>query len=84
MFCFLKPTEREDGPRPIAMLEPGELKNVLEQERIIEDVAKALRMLQMAYQVTMRAIAAKYQLPQEFELDRRTGEVFGKGPAKDG
>ncbi len=77
MFGFLKPM-KDKGPKPLAKFSEAELKNVLEQERLIADAIKVQRMLTFALSGTYKALALKHKLPDEFELDRSTGEVFAK------
>lgn len=69
------------GPKPLAKLEVNELKNVLEQERLISDAIKVQKMLSLALNITMKQLADKHKLPKEFELDRTTGEIFPKSKA---
>ena len=66
------------GPKPLLVLTEVELKNVLEQERLIADAMKVQRMLSFALNGTMKALALKYKLPDEFELDRSNGNIFVK------
>lgn len=77
MFAFLKP-ERAKEPQPIAKLTEAELKNVLEQERIINNAIQTQMMLMTSLNMTMKQLAVLYKLPNLFELDRETGEIFKK------
>lgn len=77
MFGFTK-FVRDSGQRPIAKLTEAELKNVLEQERIVRNAIQVHRMLVATLDGTMRKLAQEYSLPDLFELDRKTGEVFPK------
>lgn len=65
--------------KPLAKLSSSELRNILEQERLVEDSIKVQKMLLLALSFTMKQLADKHNLPGEFELDRTTGEVFKKG-----
>ena len=69
---------RDKGPKPITILNKAELKNILEQERLVEDAMKVQRMLSFALAGTYKSLALKHKLPDEFELDRLTGEIFKK------
>lgn len=66
------------GPKSLMALNEAELKNILEQERLIADAMKVQRMLSFALNGTMKALALKYKLPDEFELDRSNGNIFLK------
>ena len=77
MFGRRKPPMAK-GPKMITCLNEAELRNVLEQERLVEDAIKVQRMLVFALKGTMRALALKHNLPDEFELDRISGEIFTK------
>lgn len=83
MFGFTRPM-KDEGPKSIAKLNEAELKNVLEQERIVKDSVQVHMMLAATLQGTMRKLAEQYGLPTEFELNRTTGEIFEKAPPKDG
>ncbi len=74
----MKKLSRDKGPKPITMLNEAELKNVLEQERLVEDAMKVQRMLTFALSGTYKALAVKHKLPDEFELDRTSGGIFKK------
>jgi len=83
MFGFTK-VIMDKAPKPLATIESVELRNVLEQERIVADAVKTQMMLAMALNGTMRALAEKYKLPKVFELDRTNGNIFEKEKIKDG
>ena len=71
-------TPKAKGPKALTMINEAELKNVLEQERLISDATKVQMMLTFALKGTMKGLALKHKLPDEFELDRITGEIFEK------
>ena len=73
-----KKSEKAKGPKAITRLNSGELKNILEQERLVEDAMKIQKMLIFSLAGTYKALAVKHKLPDEFELDRTTGEIFPK------
>ncbi len=71
-------TPQVKGPKAITQLNTAELTNVLEQERLVADAIKVQKMLISALGGTMKTLALKHKLPDEFELDRTTGEIFKK------
>ena len=73
-----KKSPKAKGPAAITRLNAAELKNILEQERLVEDAMKVQKMLTFALAGTYKALAMKHKLPDEFELDRSTGEIFSK------
>ena len=76
---FTKMIKKENGqPKPIATLTLEELANSNEQERIVTNAMRIHKMLLATYRATLFGFKEKYNLPDEFEFDRQTGEFFKK------
>ncbi len=82
MLGFIKSVTNGKA-KPLAKISAAELKNILEQERILTDAVMTQRMLTVALSATMRHLAKTHNLPDVFELNRQTGDVFAK-EASDG
>ena len=72
-----KPTpEVVHDAKPLAKLDDWDLTRFKDQKRILQDAQKMVSMLKVSYQVMWHKFAAKYELPDDVELDEATGEIF--------
>ncbi len=82
MFGLTK-SEKDKGPKPMAKFTETEMLNINEQERLLRDSKKVMMMLAASLNGTLNDLREKYSLPEEFNLDRSTGEI-SKKEKKDG
>ena len=72
--------------KPLAKLDDWDLTRFKDQKRILQDAQKMVSMLNVSYQVMWHKFAAKYELPDDVELNEKTGEIFAaeKSPGVNG
>lgn len=62
--------------KPIAVLEPDELKQLLENERIMDDFRRAYMLMVKGQETLWWSLRQKYSLPELIDFNRQTGEIF--------
>ena len=68
---------------PVAKLDAKDMHRFKEQQRIIRDAQMVLSMLNCSYRALWVDIRNRYELPDQFEMDEKTGEIFAvEEPAK--
>lgn len=60
----------------LAKISDDEKFSIDETHKIINSLALQLKLLESGKKNLWRALAEKYQLPQDFEYDIATGEIF--------
>lgn len=71
---------REKPKREIARLQSEDLYAANEQKRIIDDTEKLLSMLKSSYRSLWKTFQVKYGLPENVELNPKTGAVYDDTP----
>jgi hypothetical protein len=69
---------RSKKPRPIAKLEPDELEQLVNNERVMDDFRRAYMLMVKGQQTLWWSLRQKYNLPEEIDFNRETGEIFKK------
>ena len=68
---------------PVAKLNAQDMHRFKQQQRIIRDAQMSLSMLNCSYRALWLDIRTRYELPDQFEMDEKTGEIFAvEEPAK--
>ncbi len=62
----------------LVKLTDTELATVTTQDRLARDAAASAVMMRTAVQATWATFRERYELPEEFTFDMKTGEVFEK------
>lgn len=62
----------------LAKLEPGELVEILANEKVLDDLKHLHGLASRGQQAIWWGLRSKYKLPEHFDLDRTTGEVFSR------
>lgn len=73
LLGFLRPPDKKQ-PKKLFITEV-ELENIKEQKRILQDAMKASKMLSVSYNLALKNLTQKYELPDDFILNFETGEV---------
>jgi len=69
---------RSKKPKPIAKLEPDELEQLVNNERVMNDFRRAYMLMVKGQQTLWWSLRQKYNLPEEIDFNRETGEIFKK------
>jgi hypothetical protein len=64
--------------KPIAKLEPDELEQLINNERVMDDFRHAYMLMVKGQEILWWSLRQKYNLPEEIDFNRVTGEIFPK------
>ena len=67
--------------KPLARFEPGELAQLLEAERVLDEVRVQHSLMSRGFQSLWIQLRGKYGIVGEVDLDKKTGDVFQRPAA---